>query len=51
VKDWYARVVGLEFEPERGARCTGILSYVILCFVDTFFYLLLVIFILFDVVC
>jgi predicted adenine nucleotide alpha hydrolase (AANH) superfamily ATPase len=23
VKEWYARVVGMEFEPERGPRCTG----------------------------
>jgi len=22
VKEWYARVVGMEFEPERGPRCT-----------------------------
>ena len=41
VKEWYNRVIGLEFEPERGSRCTGTCAFPTICLV-LYFHLILV---------
>ena len=43
VKEWYNRVIGLEFEPERGSRCTGTCTCPIV-YLESYFHLISVLY-------